>query len=175
MPSLTLKTQSGVAHIWPEATRLQRMHSAAGPADTGPLLYHTNGSIVQHPFFYQVYWRPNHLQTGSATGFSSNYINVNVALGAVYNEHGIGNNNTQYFQIIGGNGAYIANDGFLAAAVLDTDPFPAAGCNDPVTPGNCLTDAQVQAELLRVIQALKWNVGPNNIFLVYTSSGEARA
>ena len=56
--------------------------------------------------------------------------------------------------------------------MLDTDPFQASERNDPVTPGNCLTDAQVQAELLRVIQAFKWNVGPNNIFLVYTSSGE---
>jgi phosphate-induced protein 1 len=172
-PSLNITTPSGaVAHILPEATRLLQMRRTAPAADTGPLLYHTNGFIVQHPHIYQIFWAPQNLQTGAATGYSPKYVNVNVALAAYYNGHGIATNNTQYFEVINGQVGYVQNDGFLVSAVVDRDPYPASGCNDPLTPGNCLSDAQVQQEILKVIQSQNWQVGINSIFMVYTSSGE---
>jgi len=170
--SLNIRTPGGsVAHILPDTKRRSLRGAANGAADTGPLLYH-NGTIVQQPFIYQVFWAPNQLQNGGQTGFSPNYINVNMALAAFYNSHGIGNITTQYFEVMNGQYAYPQNNGALVAAVIDQNPYPASGCNDPVTPGNCLTDAQVQAELLNVIQAENWQVGLNSIFMVYTSSGE---
>ena len=97
---------------------------------------------------------------------------MNVALAAYYNGHGVATNNTQYFEVINGQVGYVQNDGFLVSAVVDRNPYPASGCNSPVTPGNCLTDAQVQQEVLKVIQTQNWSVGINSIFMVYTSSGE---
>jgi hypothetical protein len=48
----------------------------------------------------------------------------------------------------------------------------ASGCNEPATPGNCMTDARIQAEIVRVVKVLNWQVGINNLFVVYTAAGE---
>jgi hypothetical protein len=171
MPSLSVRTPSGsVAHIFPTIQTHAQMRAAASAPDTGPLLYH-GGEIVQEPHFYQIFWEPQSLQNGGATGYSANYVNVNVALAAHYNGHGIGNVTTQYFENLNGV-VYPENSGFLVDAVYDRNPFPASGCNDPATPGSCITDAQLQAELVKEIQTMKWQIGPNSIFIVYTSSGE---
>jgi hypothetical protein len=129
---------------------------------------------VQESHLYQIFWKPKPklLQSGGATGISANYINVNVALAAYYNGHSIGNVTTQYFQNVNGVVAYPENNGYLVDAILDRNPFPASGCDDPATPGNCITDAQLQAELVSEIQTMKWQIGLNSIFIVYTSNGE---
>jgi len=174
MPSLNIKTPSGsFAHIFPTTQTHAQRRSAMPAADAGPLLYH-GGEIVQEPHLYQIFWKPKPklLQNGGATGYGGNYVNVNVALAANYNGHGIGNITTQYYQNVNGAVAYPENNGFLVEAVYDRNPYPPSGCNDTATPGNCITDAQLQAELVKEIQAMKWQIGLNSIFIVYTSSGE---
>jgi hypothetical protein len=91
---------------------------------------------------------------------------------AQYPGHGLDNNNTQYYQTISGVTSYIQNSGGLAAAVVDGDAYPASGCTDSATPGNCITDAQLRAELSKVMTAHGWTGGLNKMFLVFTSSGE---
>jgi hypothetical protein len=173
MPRLNYLTQSGgVAHIKPTATMLSRMRGASNQqTDKGPLLYH-NGPVVQHPVIYEIYWSPAKLQTGAPTGYSVNFTAVNLAVAASYNGHAIGNITTQYGQLINGKASYPENDGYLAAAVVDQSPYPASGCSNQTTPGNCLNDTQVQAEIVKMVQAQKWQVGLNSIFVLYTSSGE---
>jgi Phosphate-induced protein 1 conserved region len=169
VPRLNLPTENGgVAHIMP---MLSRMSGVSNWADNGPLLYH-NGPTVQHPVIYEIYWSPAKLQTGAPTGYSANFTAVNLAVAASYNGHGIGNITTQYGQLTNGKASYPNNDGFLAAAVVDQSPYPASGCNNQTTPGNCLNDTQVEAEITKVVQAQKWQVGLNSIFVLYTSSGE---
>ena len=175
MPKLNVTTPSGsVAHILPTIEMLHKMRAAGGAAaaDQGPLLYHSGGSIMPSLTVYEIFWGPAKLQTGAATGFSAKYSDVLVAFGALYSGHGISNNNTQYFQTINGTTTFVNNAGALAGAVLDASPYPASGCNDPATPGNCLTDAQAQAEILKVINLMGWKVGMDSIFILYTSSGE---
>src|SRR5260370_4637021 len=46
----------------------------------------------------------------------------------------------------------------LAGVFVDNSPYPASGCTDIATPGNCITDAQIQAEIRKVI-ALDLRVG----------------
>jgi hypothetical protein len=88
------------------------------------------------------------------------------------------NNNTQYYQIIGATGTFIQNAAGvnlasgLAGFTVDNAPYPASGCSDAATPGNCITDAQIQAEIHGVIALKGWTGGPNKLFLLYTSSGE---
>ena len=121
---------------------------------------------------YEIFWSPDTLQTGDSTGFSPNYFEVQTKLGDLYNGHGIGNNNTQYFQTINGKTTYVRNQGDLAGVAVDTSPYPVSGCNDAFTPGNCITDAQIRTEILKVIRQEQWKVGLDSIFLLYTSSGE---
>ena len=60
----------------------------------------------------------------------------------------------------------------MSGSVVDTDPYPASGCSDTVTPGNCITDAQLQAEISKVMTAHSWTPGLNKMFIVFTSTGE---
>ena len=171
-PSLNVTTPSGsVAHIFPSVQMRARM-PAAGGADPGPLLYHDSGLIMHRLKIYEIFWSPDTLQTGDSTGFSPNYFEVQTKFGDLYNGHGIGNNNTQYFQTINGKTTYVRNQGDLAGVVVDTSPYPVSGCNDAFTPGNCITDAQIRTEILKVIRQEQWKVGLDSIFLLYTSSGE---
>jgi hypothetical protein len=172
LPKLTVTTPGGgVAHILPTAKGAAARARAAAP-DTGPLLYHEGGVIMPRLNVYEIFWGPRHLQTGDTTGFSSNYLSVQLLLGAFYSGHGIGNNNTQYFQVRDDITTYIDNDGGLAGSYFDTSPYPASGCTDSLTPGNCLSDLQIQAEILKVMQLNGWTGGLDKIFLLFTSSGE---
>jgi hypothetical protein len=62
---------------------------------------------------------------GDSTGFSPNYFEVQTKFGDLYNGHGIGNNNTQYFQTINGKTTYVRNEGDLAGVAVDTSPYKA--------------------------------------------------
>jgi hypothetical protein len=121
---------------------------------------------------YNIYWVPAHLQDGSATSMSTHYQNVQTNLLHDYPEHSIGNNNTQYYQTIGGVTTYIYNRPAGYGTYIDTNPFPASGCTNGVTGTNCITDTQIQAEIQRVMTLNHWVGGLNHLFLLYTSSGE---
>jgi len=60
----------------------------------------------------------------------------------------------------------------LVTYYVDTAPYPASGCTDSATPGNCITDAQIQTEITKVMGINGWTGGINKMFLLYTSSGE---
>jgi hypothetical protein len=100
------------------------------------------------------------------------YALVNIYLVADYPFHGIDNNNTQYFQTVGPTKTFILNAGGFGGFAVDTSPYPASGCTDTATPGNCITDAQIQAEIQKVMASKGWTGGLNNMFLLFTSSGE---
>src|SRR5262249_33875121 len=103
---------------------------------------------------------------------------VQKALLSLYPGHGIDNNNTQYYSQSCVSGTvlcfteYVQNAGGLGGSWVDTSAYPPSGCSDSATPGNCLSDAQIQAEIQKAITANGWTGGINNIFLLYTSSGE---
>jgi hypothetical protein len=139
----------------------------------GPLLYHAGGSVMQpFPIIYVIYWIPPALQNGGSTGYSTNYPYLTFFASAYYSGHGLGNNNTQYYQTIGGTTSYVNNFGGVAGIYFDTDPLPASGCTDTATPGNCITDAQIQAEIMHVMSINGWTGGLDKIFVLFTSSGE---
>jgi hypothetical protein len=120
---------------------------------------------------YAIFWVPPTLQNGKATSMSAAYQTIQKNVLADYAGHGIDNNNTQYYQ--GSTSKkYIQNSGQLAGSFVDTSAYPASGCNDPATPGNCITDAQLQTEIERVMTLKGWSGGLGKMFLVFTSSGE---
>jgi hypothetical protein len=90
-----------------------------------------------------------------------------------YPGHSLGNNNTQYYQ--GPPNfklAYIQNAGSFGGSYVDTTAYPASGCTDSVTPGNCISDSQIQAEIGKVMGIKGWTGGLNKVFFLFTSSGE---
>src|SRR5262249_28824842 len=106
---------------------------------------------------------------------AAHYQNVQKALLQLYPGHSIDNNNTQYYMIQSGLlpvTYYIQNVGGLSGSYVDNSPYPASGCSDNTTPGNCITDAQIQSEIQKVMTLKGWTDGINKLFLLYTSSGE---
>ena len=55
---------------------------------------------------------------------------------------------------------------------MDTSAYPASACNDTATPGNCITDAQLETEIEKVMTLKGWSGGLGKMFLLFTSSGE---
>jgi hypothetical protein len=165
---LTVTDGDSHIHIFPT------IHGATALAplvvDTGPLDYH-GGPIMQSVTTFAIFWIPAALQNGAPTGMSPTYRPILKRLLTDYPGHGINNNSTQYSQVIGTT-TYIHNAGKFGGAFLDTSPYPASGCADPATPGNCLTDAQIRKEIKRVIALNGWPVGFSHMFLLFTSKGE---
>ena len=165
----TPQTNGQNFHMFPTVSQ----HSAAPPPPQ-PLLYHTGGPVMQAGVsLFAIYWIPPTLQNGGATGLTAHYQTIQRNMLSDYPGHGIDNNNTQYYQIIGGKKSFIQNKGSAATTTfVDTNPYPKSGCSDTVTPGNCITDAQLQTEIQNVMTLKGWTGGLNKMYFVYTSTGE---
>jgi hypothetical protein len=182
IPKVTMTTPGGsVIHVMPTpkaaAARREALGRVRGALPNsnqgGPLVYHSGGSVMlPYAAVYIIYWAPPTLQDGTATGFSSLYGTVTLLHDAWLPGHGVMNVATQYFQTISGTTTYINNNGGLGGFVVDSGAYPASGCTDTATPNNCITDAQIQAKITAVMTAQGWTGGLNNIFVLYTSSGE---
>ena len=185
VPMLTPSNSSGHAvHILPTpAVAAQRAKYGLGVpkapvggnralGESGVLVYHTGGSVMPYQLVYLIFWAPAHLQNGGTTGFSAKYGTVNYLHPAWVPSDGLLNLATQYYQTIGGVTTYILNAGYFAGVYVDSGAYPASGCTDTATPGNCVTDAQIQTEIAHVMSVNGWTGGMNKIFVLFTSSGE---
>jgi len=166
----TPQTNGHNIHVFPTAN----LKASLAQADTGPLVYN-GGPVMQNGVTpYAIFWVPAKLQNGATSAISAHYQTVEKNMLGDYMGHGIDNNNTQYTQQVNFTGAktYIQNKGSATISYVDTNPFPASGCTDKATPGNCITDAQLRAEIARVMALKVWTGGLNKMFFVFTSSGE---
>lgn len=152
----------------------------AGQAGTAPLKYHggpiMNPKVASGPQpnleIYTIYWLPStgKLQNGAATSMAGNYMSVNNAMVQGLISNHLAGTATQYYQTNASQ--TFVNQGGLAGTYVDTSAYPASGCTDTATPGNCVSDAQIRAEIGKVMKKLGWTPGPNKIYMMYTSSGE---
>lgn len=171
-PQLTLSDAEHSAHIFPTVAGAAALGELG--ALSGPLLYQGGPVMTGSVTTYAIFWLPasGKLQNGNPTSMSAHYQTVQKNLLGDYPAHGIDNNNTQYYQIVGTVTTYIQNKGSLGGSYVDTSAYPASGCNDSATPGNCITDAQIQTEIQNVMTLKGWTGAINKMFLLFTSSGE---
>jgi hypothetical protein len=176
---LNVGTGDQMVHIMPTVSAARvAMQGPNGFGPPAPLTYH-GGPVMTKATTYAIFWLPasGKLQNGGATSFSSRYQDVQKALLSLYPGHGIANNNTQYYSTtcVGFlcTTNYIQNAGGLGGTWVDTQDYPASGCADSLTPGNCLSDAQIQAEIQHALtKNPAWVPGINSLFFLFTSSGE---
>ncbi|MCX7381828.1 MAG: hypothetical protein NT133_10535 [Alphaproteobacteria bacterium] len=153
---------------------------AAGQAGALPLKYHggpvMNPKVTSGPQtnieIYTIYWLPatGKLQSGAATSMAGNFMSVNNAMVQGFISNHLAGTATQYYQTSAATP--IVNQGGLAGTYVDTAAYPASACTDTATPGNCLTDKQIQREIGNVMKRARWTPGPNKMFVMYTSSGQ---
>jgi hypothetical protein len=164
--STTVRTKNGVAHYLPVRGAF------ASPTHTQANLTYHGGPIMKQSHTYAIFWKPAHLQNGAATFFSAQYMTL---MGRYFGDvggNGLYNNNKQYYQIVGSKTQHIKNRSNLAGTWVDTGALPASGCSDSATPGNCLSDSQIQAEVTHAIAVNGWKATPANMFFVFTPKGE---
>jgi hypothetical protein len=136
------------------------------------LIYHGGPVMQKASHTYAIFWEPPNLQTGDpatvAQGYNAGILQYFKDVGGT----GLYNINTQYYQSLNGNKQHIKNVSDLVDHWVDTAAYPASGCTDPATVGNCLTDAQIQAEVTHAMQVKGWTASPTNAFFVFTANGE---
>jgi hypothetical protein len=163
---------NGNVHIHPTPDQILQIRTQLGPATSPGVLTYHGGPVMSGEYLYAIFWVPAKLQNGQPTSLTAKYEATVKQLLADYPYHGIANNSSQYYSSIGGVTKYFVSAGGLAGAYVDTNAYPASGCHDSVTPGNCITDAQLQTEIKRVMAANGWTPGLNKLYIVFTSIGE---
>jgi hypothetical protein len=136
--------------------------AARGGGGGSNLAYH-NGPVMHTNATYAIYWVP------AGYFVSSNYEGVlNQFLGDVAADSGKTSNvyysDTQYYDGTNGNILYSST---FQGPIVDTNAFPASGCSDRYT-SVCLTDAQLQAEIDRVIAVNGLPRGLGTMYFIFT-------
>jgi hypothetical protein len=133
------------------------------PAGSGSNLNYHNGPVMQTNTVYAIYWVPSgySVSAGYQSVIDGFFTNVAQASGNTTNVY---YSDTQYYNA---SHSLIAYSSSVGGSVVDTNAFPASGCSDPYT-NVCLTDAQIQTELQKVMTANRWTGGPTHLFFMFT-------
>jgi hypothetical protein len=167
-PQLTLSASGHSIHVFPTpkvSTNLSTLST--------DLTYH-GGAIMKTASVYLIFWLPStrKLQDGTTTtSLSQTYKGINTDFVNDYGGHGLANDNTQYSQVVGTTTSWIKSSASVAGSYTDSAAYPTSGCAASLGP-NCVTDAQIQAEVSHAMSVNGWTPASNRIFIVYTSSGE---
>ena len=120
---------------------------------------------------YTIFWKPTDLQSGAAATLPAAYQAALTQLAQDYVGHSLSSVATQYYQTVGAVTTYysgligsVPGNGSDSGTYVDTDPYPASACVPAAV--NCVSDAQVQAEIANVLTAKGWTGGANKIFVV---------
>jgi PKD repeat protein len=126
-------------------------HPAAALSSNGNLDYH-NGAVLRSSAPYLIFWTPGGESIGTSTTellLARYFADVAADSGSSSNIYGVDRQFT--------DGAGFADYGQTfspAQAVVDTQPYPASGCTrTSAQHPTCLSDAQLQAEITRLIGA----------------------
>ncbi len=163
------------AHVFPQ---IGSVTQPAATTDKGPALYH-GGPIMRKNTLFTIYWLPSKLPNGKPATMVSGYQTILNNVAADYMGHDLSSITTEYYQTISGITTYVSglpsevtNTGSLGGTYVDTDPYPPSICSMAAFPGNCLDDAQLQAEILKVLRLKGWTAGLDRMYLVFTAKGE---
>jgi hypothetical protein len=136
------------------------------------LTYHNGRVMAKTSITYAIFWEPPLLQNGQATSVSPTFNSLMQQYFTDVGGNGLYKNNTQYYEKKGAQQRNISNRSSLGGSWVDTSAYPASDCNDPSTPGNCVSDIVIQNEVKKAMSVNGWTGGYNHMFLVFTSKGE---
>ncbi len=142
--------------------------SAAPLLGSGNLTLH-GGPVMTKTVNYLIFWEPPRLQSGKTASVAKTY-NALVKRFFTDENHSTFTDIPTEYEITGGQ--TITNSATLGGGWVDKEPYPASGCTDNGTPGNCLSQDQVVAEIGRAMKQNSWKAGPTHAFYLFTSKGE---
>ena len=144
----------------------------ARPTRSSNLTYHNGPVMLTGSRTYTIFWAgantpdwgPDGKYISTIQGY---FANVAADSGKASNVYAT---DTQYYD---SSTTHIAYASTVGATTTDTTPYPANGCTDRAT-RICLSDAQLQAELMSVMAAKGWSAssgGVQNLFFLFTPKG----
>lgn len=168
-PKLTVTNAAGrTAHVMLTPSAAKQL-----PALSTDLTYH-GGPIMTTAKAYLIFWLPSSgkLQDGTtATSLSSTYKRISQSFVSDYGGHSLANDNTQYSQVVSGTTTYGKSTVTVGGTDMETSAYPTSGCASAIGP-NCITDAQIEAEVAHAMSVKGWVSDPTHIFILFTSKGE---
>ena len=135
-------------------------------------MQYNGGPVMLTSQTYAIFWEPAKLQDGTATHVSARCNSLIQRYFGDVGGSGLYNNNMQYYQTTSGAQQNIQDSSTFGAAYVDTTAYPAPDCVDLNTPGDCISDAAIQAEVSKVMASQGWTGGLTHMFFVFTSYGE---
>jgi hypothetical protein len=139
--------------------------NAGAARGSGSNLSYHNGPVMRANNVYAVYWIPSGYSASAnyrslIDGYFNNVAGDNGKTTNVYFS------DTQYSD----TGGKIAYNSTFIGSVIDTSALPSSGCTDSATTV-CVTDAQLQTELKKVMNANGWTGGSDKVFFIFTAKG----
>jgi len=157
----------GIVHVRGQA-------HAARPRQTNNLSYHGGPVMLTGNVTYTIFWAGSNANWGDSPNapqyiptIRGYFANVAAASGSHSNVY---STDTQYYDT---SNTHIAYSSSVGLSTTDTTPYPANGCTDKATT-ICLSDAQLQTELINVMTAKGWTAssgGVQNMFFIFTPKG----
>ena len=141
----TAAQQTTAAHA---TTAAQRSEPRAEPAsaESKELKYH-GGAVMTSNTNYPLYWAPageSAYPAGYITGIDRWFADL------AHDSGGLLNTDSVLVQYGDSEGGFANYNSHFGGALIDTDPYPANGCNAAAT---CLTDEQLRTELASYVEA----------------------
>ncbi len=155
--ALTVNTNGHAVHLV-----LPGHAKPAGAAATASNNLQYNGGPVEATGStnYAIFWEP--ALTASVNSVSPTYNSLITRFLQDIGGTGLYGTASQYYQVSGGVTQYIANSATFGGAYVDSSIYP----------GPVLTDADIQSEVTKVMQAKGWTGGIGHEFFVFTAKGE---
>src|SRR5581483_7989212 len=176
---------SGAASARPSAPRLAgpagivpalgATSAAAAPRIGASLLTYQGGPVMRTNTTYAIFWLP----AGSGLSFGGDNAGYEGTIdqfltdvahdsGGTANVFGI---DTQYYDTLSGGQTHIAYASTFGGSIVATDPLPPKHCNDGWGDADCVTDAQLQAEIASVVSAQHWPKDSSHLYFIFTPDG----
>ena len=163
-------------HLMPTRSVARSMSRSAGVAASPPvhLAYFGGPVMYAGTQTIPIFWEPPALQDGTPEAVDPHYNELIQRFLEDVGGHGLYNNLTQYYQVVGGHKRYIVNSSGFLQAILDTTAYPpAAGSCAANSLANCITDTQIQTEIANVVTAGSLPIGYSTMYMVFTDPLEA--
>jgi hypothetical protein len=143
--------------------------AAATNFATSNLTYHS-GAVMHSNTTHTIFWVPSGYSVNSSYISLINHFLIDVAAADNVTSN-VYYSDKQYYSVSGGVKYYITTTSTFGGAYLDTNPYPVSGCAPYMTGmTECLTDAQIQAEIQRVITLKGWASNSTTEFFMFTAN-----
>src|SRR3954451_20181612 len=153
----------GMVPTWASSMATQWMNGAYRATYGSGQLRNHGGATMTTNTTYAIYWQPSNWSQQLPSGYSTL---IDQYFGDVAHDSGLTSN--VYYTATQYSGIQYRST--FAGSTTATDPLPTSGCKESAA-SVCLTDAQLQSEISRVVTAHAWPRNSLTQYFLFTAPG----